>query len=258
MNGDDMRAFIVSSGRTGTHFLADYIDRYVHPARHQPNPDGYDVAHAYARKEINLDSVVKWLNERDLGNIIEVNPFLFSMIEPINTLWPEAKCIYVIRDPVAFCRSGIKRAWYREKTDSYYTDFYYPEAPQYPLDPYRDAWSKMRRVQKIAWYWRFLNATICSGLNPKKTCVVSFEAIFNPPYSGMRTILEYLGHGDRWFPEAMNNIISASTNTLEDLVESDIPSIQEIAFNWNWKAYPDVRDIVTSYLSSNDRCQAIR
>jgi len=241
------RVFIVSTGRTGSHFLAYYLNRNrLIPAAHQPQPDGLDVGNDYARGRIGADRVVDWLRRRDFGEVVEVTPFFFSLLGPMGDLWPAARLVVVIRHPLDYCLSayGHWGGWYSGPGDEKFR----VRATDFPDDPYHDAWDRLSRAEKIAWLWRYQNMVMCHDL-PPDGLLVRFEDIFSPPYAGMARLLEFLGLDPRVDAATMGAVQEASAPDRETIDAVEFPSLMKIAADWDWKTDARVHATVAPYFS---------
>ncbi len=239
------RAFIVSTGRTGTHFLADYLNRgRLIPAAHQPQPDGLDVGNAFARGRMGAEEVARWLRQRDLGEVVEVTPYFFSLLAPIHDLWPTARLAVVIRHPLAYCRSayGHWGGWYDRPDDAKFR----VRAADFPDDPYHDAWDDLTRAEKIVWLWRYQNMVMCRDL-PPDGLLVRFEDIFTPPHAGMARLFDHLGLAPQVDARMMGKRLEESRPGTETLPEGETAFPMKIAADWDWQSDPRVRSSVAPY-----------
>ena len=239
------RAFITSTGRTGTHFLAYYLNRNrLIPAAHQPQPDGLDVGNAYARGHLGADQVVEWLRRRDFGEVVEVTPFFFSLLGPIRELWPLAKLAVVIRHPLGYCRSayGHWGRWYDRPDDEKFR----VRATDFPDDPYHDAWNDLTQAEKIAWLWRYQNMVTCRDL-PPDGLLLRFEDIFTPPYAGMARLLDFLGLAPQVDAHTMGEVMEESEPAGDSIGKGEYASLMKIAADWDWKTDRRLRETVAPY-----------
>ncbi len=180
--------FIVSTGRTGTRYLAELFNPLEGiTALHEPDPDflklgiGFSeeaIEHFIARKRI-IDGrrlILKGLYDNGSTVYIESNNRLFSLIPVLVDIFPKCRIVHIIRDGRDIVRSGMSRFWYRE-------DDLFPrlKATDFPGDPYCDGWDELDRFEKICWWWPKKDGIIHDGVEKyKNNCMtVKFEDIFD-------------------------------------------------------------------------------
>lgn len=194
--------FIISTGRTGTKFLATFLNRVKHiEARHEPMPDflrlGMEFATGrassiHARKRIVRDRriVLKKLHKLNAKIYIESNNRLFSLIPVLRTIFKDCKIIHVVRDGRDVVRSGMSRSWYAP-------DDLFPriKASDFPEDPYFGEWGMMSRFEKICWWWQKKDNFIYKSVQNRENCMtVKYEDIFDRKngYPGLIKIMQFL------------------------------------------------------------------
>ncbi|MBN2301994.1 MAG: sulfotransferase [Lentisphaerae bacterium] len=204
-NGIDT-AFIVSTGRTGTKFLARFIAGVAgFNAVHEPRPDLLKYALTYAQGKHSFDNATKFIEQsrrtapadtrrRACSVYVESNNRLFSLLKPLRALFPNAKIIHIVRDGRSYVRSGMARKWYTKR------DYKKREhAYMFPDDPYFDKWNSMTRFEKICWRWQkkdgFITRDFTEIAEPK--IKVTFEDIFeDPDRKGLYKLARFLGITD--------------------------------------------------------------
>jgi hypothetical protein len=198
-------AFIVSTGRTGTRFLARFFDTFggVY-ARHEPKPDLVRLGIEYAAGHVPFDRAVGIIERnrrviaRDVtrhgaSTYLESNNRLFSLLKPLRRVFPNAPIIRVVRDGRDYVRSGLGRKWYTDKDR-----FPRLTAEMFPDDPYYHRWDKMSRFEKIAWRWQKKDSILANDVaRLENTLTVRFEDIFaSPNWFGLYQISRFLGFAD--------------------------------------------------------------
>jgi len=185
--------FIVSTGRTGTHFFKKFFGGYSDEilGLHEPSPSfkrrGYELITReptlYERLYFKSFRVARYCF-KNYNFYLEANNCLFSSLPLIRTAFPNSFIIHVIRDG-------------REVVRSYMNSFKrYAKAPygsgqlnpgHFENDPYKSRWKSMNPIEKTAWFWLRVNEVIEAG-QPDMT--VFFEKFFSPPHAPLEKIIE--------------------------------------------------------------------
>nr|WP_067286633.1 sulfotransferase [Marinobacterium profundum] len=119
--------FVISTGRTGTKFFSHLfheLDKVK--AYHEPHPTlmamSNDLYHAeltpYAQSLILKAARYETMVKHMLANIryVESNQTLISLVDGILYLFPDAKIIFIVRDPNKFATSAYKKGWFENDT----------------------------------------------------------------------------------------------------------------------------------------------
>lgn len=213
--------FIISTGRTGTKFLAKFFNQIDNVlATHEPNPDFLNLAINYARNKIDKRTVTNKLelyrrplarkvNREGKDIYVESNNRLFSLIEPLSTVYNNFKIIHIIRDGRDYVRSGMSRDWYTQNDCEPRL-----KANMFKDDPYFDLWDKMSRFEKICWRWQKKDNFIYEDLkNIDNYIRVKFEDIFNnEEHSGLFRIADYIGVSREETKKIIEKMISKKIN----------------------------------------------
>ncbi|MGB6038103.1 MAG: hypothetical protein WBG42_17640, partial [Cryomorphaceae bacterium] len=166
----------LSTGRCGTKWLSERLEgSNVYVPIHHPVPVmrvqakmmfDYDFAsideHTFKLlSEIFLAGreelfVAAKRSDKELA-IVDSRGTFFAYV--IASLFPEAKFIFVHRNPLEVIRSGLKRGWYALENDSELNRIV-PKSS----DPFYDKWDEFSDVQKIAWLWQETNSWILEFL----------------------------------------------------------------------------------------------
>ncbi len=193
-------ALIVSSGRTGTQFLARYFDANYENvvARHEPRP-AYRVrlaANAHAAGALSRERLVRLLERKRRRTIdpvetelyVESNPFLWGAIDVFDEVFGCPTVVHVVRDPREQVRSslghGTARGW--KGIANRWLPYWYPKVPGRP-----DAGDWLGRAAGL---WTVVNGRLSRvGVYCADYRVVSYEALFDPSHRGLRTLCGWLG-----------------------------------------------------------------
>lgn len=195
-----MRApvFLLSTGRTGTRFLAEFFSTY-----------GADVASHHTTsgtRRLNVLSNLAvlglaprrfadaWLSRTSIPAIgaeprrwVECNPFYFDSVPRLRDWFPDARFVLVTRHPKGFCQSHIR--WERQRPQSrvanqlvpFWAPVGYHEQLLGLLGHYR------QRVRYYAKVWSRRNATILRHLEADPDAItLRFEDVFEAPDGAQR------------------------------------------------------------------------
>ncbi len=224
VNPEDIKLnFLVSTGRTGTKFLARFFNRYPDTwAVHEPKPDFLKLGINYARGRIDPFQVKKIISKNRTAhfkkarrikakNYIESNNRLFSVLEQLKKIFPAAGIVHIVRDGRDYVRSGMSRAWYKKHDSTLRLS-----ANFFPNDPYFEKWDKLSRFQKICWRWQKKDGFIYQSLkNIENSITVKYEEIFKDNgFKGLYRIANYVNMDrkltDKFVREQMENKINAT------------------------------------------------
>lgn len=180
--------FILSTGRTGTQTLATLlnlsskVDGY-----HEPNPQlllerKSARAEVYSNKKKFKNIFIKSrgyaLLRSKINNKIyaETSARLTFFAPVIAEILPNAKFIFIHRDPAEIVRSGMRRGWYKNHP----ADF----ARILPVEGegIYEQWDKMEQFSKICWYWNAYNkfaVDFRESINPGRIITLKASEIFN-------------------------------------------------------------------------------
>lgn len=211
-------AFIISTGRTGTKFLAGYLnDDPYSVAVHEPGPTLFRLGNQVARRETGFDEAVaaimrskrpKIKRYQDHKMYVEANNRLYSLVPALRSVFPEAKVVRVVRDGRDVVRSGMSRGWYGENDP-----FDRINARWFPGDSWYHKWDDLSRFQKVCWWWQKKDSILLDSMpNDEGAISVRFEDIFDAPslYVGMRKIFVFLRLGLNINPSRMHQPVNAT------------------------------------------------
>jgi hypothetical protein len=198
------RLFVVSTGRTGTQFLARFFSELGADARHEPGPfwlrnlsNAYvsgHFSHARARRIL--------LRKRPAAEgrlYVESSCLVYGLVRPICDAFPDARVVHIVRDPRTYVRSamdwGVHRLAgrplnlvpFRRLSPAHYN----PWSPKARLE-----WALSDQFERVCWNWLALNRAIrLQGEGQRRFIVVRFEDIFERDrgYPGLRAIAEFTG-----------------------------------------------------------------
>ncbi|MEE2674711.1 MAG: sulfotransferase [Myxococcota bacterium] len=189
--------WIVSSGRTGTQFLARYFDENFEAvtARHEPSPRMRTriVANAYAQCACSRDRVVALLEKKKqridalaVDLYVESNPFLWGATGVLEEVFERPVVVHVIRDPREQIRSSLNHGTSTgfKAIANRWLPYWYPSTPQDSgdwMERATGAWAAVNRFVRDA-------GASCSNYTPLR-----YEDLFDETHSGLRSLCESLG-----------------------------------------------------------------
>ncbi len=204
--------FIVSTGRTGTKFLAHALNEHVKEvlAFHEPFKETIDLSYRFFHtKEVNEISsfstdflrlrrkVLDKANRRE-KIYVESDGYNRLLIPVIKDCLPNAKILHIIRNPVDIVRSIASRG---DVTSSGFLakimiDKNLEISPlEVPNDPFRKAWTSFDVVGRAAWLWYFYNNEILKEIEDYKySLTIKFEDIFKEGVVDLNEITNFICH----------------------------------------------------------------
>jgi hypothetical protein len=194
---------IVSSGRTGTQFLARFLDANFTGvvARHEPPPAGWLrlASHAYLRGSLSRDrlrDLLAWKRRRyddalDADLYVESNPFLAGFADVLGDVWEELTIIHVVRDPREHARSSLNHGTSsgRKGLANRWLPFWYPDVRGILALDHPPTW-----LERAAGVWAIFNTRLLNA-SPRYANYhrLRYEQIFDPSHSGLRELCRILG-----------------------------------------------------------------
>jgi len=183
---------VVSTGRTGTRFLAHMFAGVGAEATHELGPRWLRlVSNAYAAGRIT-EGTARSLVIRarpqpaspDGRPWVEASCLLYGVVRPILDAFPQANVVQVVRDPRTYVPSALGWGAYRlGGRPLNVVPFRRLAPPQFhPRSlPARVAWARQNQFQRLCWAWAAMNRTMREqGAGSDRVHVVRFEDLFGP------------------------------------------------------------------------------
>ena len=189
--------FIISTGRTGTHFFSHFFNNNFKNTycTHEPRIDLFETNIAYARKKISDNfatklllysrrKIRKKLDQRGVTNYIESNNNLSYMIPIVRKVFPNYKIVHIVRDGEDIVKSLYSKTTNRRfegrveflSRDDHRNRL---KASFFEDDPYYAKWNNMSRFEKCCWYWSRKDAWIRKAIkNDERAKTFKFEQLF--------------------------------------------------------------------------------
>jgi hypothetical protein len=176
--------FFLSTGRCGTKWFSDLLlkDRDL-SVFHAPLPNlavpgktAWDLTRKYnfklpEQENLLLEEIFLTGREQHLRysakaqkRYVETNNYITFFAPVLAKIFPDAKFVHIVRDPLAFIRSGMDRAYYSPGN----TDDIKRIVPNKVIGG--KEWDFLSQYAKIAWLWKETNEFIesFSGTVPQK------------------------------------------------------------------------------------------
>ncbi len=229
--------FVLSTGRCGTQLLTKLLNLHKQIiAYHKPQPElifyskkaylNYSSKHNElawvidaARYELIKDAFL--LDKQYVETNNRITFFAYQLAE----IYPDSKFIHLVREPIAFVRSGISRNWYSGRHP-------HDEGRICPSQTENINWDDYSNVQKIAWLWNETNTFIESfkrNLREERCLTVFSEELFQKPRVS-NSILTFLGLDTIPNKKILSNLKKPINKQkfLEEVSAQDLELIKEL------------------------------
>ncbi len=184
------KAFIVSTGRTGTDFFTSLFNDHISNtwSLHEPKPAfrarsyklvgrTHTLFEKYyfkmPRQRRHKDHPGKWY--------IETNYHLFAAIPLIRDAFPHSLIVHIVRDGREVVTSWLNK--YRYITNDHITPHHIPGDPAQPY------WKNWNPLQKLSWYWKTVNEMVEAH---QPDLWLHFEKIFQQNHEDLAVLLQNL------------------------------------------------------------------
>jgi len=182
-------ALLTGTGRCGTSFLANALGA-LHPelhVEHEIEPTMIGIQNLNQQDQI--EHIIKgrgrlawsnWIKQRKSTALIESNCFLAPAAETFMSVWGNCKTIGVIRNWDA-CIESMASQTYSDSPHFFYANHDHQSGRR--PNPVilglmeRKEWEQYERIEKIAWYWSYVNGHLLdlAEKDPKNVKLISFE-----------------------------------------------------------------------------------
>jgi hypothetical protein len=214
-------ALILSSGRTGTKFLAEYFDANYEGliARHEPRPSRSLrlASHAHLAGALSQERLLSLLRRKRRRHVdplraplyIESNPLLSGFAGVIHQVWENPIVIHVVRDPREHVRSSLNHgtASGLKGFSNRFIPYWYPD-----ISRILGLADEPSRVGMAAGVWTVMNQRLRTCSQHPDYHLLHYESVFDRSYSGLRELCGILGleYRDANAPVAPTQRINAS------------------------------------------------
>lgn len=200
--------FVVSTGRTGTQFLADLFGRLGARASHEPGPRWLRlVSNAHVAGRLSSERAARLVGRVRRAEVeqagaapwVESSCLVYGLVDPLLASFPEAAVVQVVRDPRTYVRSAMGWGAYRVGGRPLNvvpfrrlapTQFR-PRSVRRRLD-----WAGEGQFDRLCWAWAAMNRSMREqGSGSPRFSVVRYEDLFDPVRSGpaLRALCELAG-----------------------------------------------------------------
>ena len=186
--------FVVSTGRTGTQWLANTFAAAGADAYHERGPRAFRlVSNAYAAGKLSA-ARASWFLQRWRGDVhalqhtpyFEASVFLCGLVAPILATFHDAEVVQVVRNPLTFAQSAMNWGQYRlAGRPLNLIPFRRPAPPQYdPWSPTtRARWVATDQFGRLCWAWTAMNRTIREqGAASPRFSTLRYEDLVSPDH----------------------------------------------------------------------------
>lgn len=182
--------FVVSTGRTGTTFLARFAGDIGAEGCHEPGPWWLrHLSNAHVSGHLDHDRAVGLLRRQRAhvgtsGPYLEASCLIYGLVGPLLDAFPEARVVHVVRDPRTYVRSGLSWGVHRAGGRPLNLLPYRRLAPPQfrPLDPReRVRWAADNQFARLCWAWSAMNQAMrAQGAGHERFRTVRFEDLTDP------------------------------------------------------------------------------
>ncbi len=193
---------IVSSGRTGTQFLAAYFDKNYEDvvALHEPRPS-YALrmyTNAYLAGDVSdekMAAVLKRKREKLMRTVstptyIESNGYLAGFLPVLDQVWPDPSVIHIVRDPRTYVVSALnhQEANRLKKIFNRYVPRWLPD-----VNRILGITEKLTPLGYYGAFWMLVNDAVRRNAHRVHAYQrIHHEALFGEDYAGLQSICEFL------------------------------------------------------------------
>jgi hypothetical protein len=189
--------FVVSTGRTGTQFLADLFGRLGARSSHEPGPKWLRlVSNAHVAGRVSSERAARLVahvrrNEVERPGAppwVESSCLVYGLVDPLLASFPDAHVVQVVRDPRTYVRSAMGWGAYRTGGRPLnLLPFRRLAPPQFGPRSLRRrfGWAAEGQFERLCWAWAAMNRSMREqGSGSSRFSVVRYEDLFDPVRSG--------------------------------------------------------------------------
>lgn len=234
---------ILSTGRTGTDFLANLIEGGFEGATavHEPHPDLFDLGIRYRRNGLSIEEAARLLRTARVEYIekcssensiyVETNNNLSLLTPVVPVAFPSPVVVHLVRDGRDWITSSFSKRQTRDPDSPLFLSDQDNRsrlnARDFPEDPLATTWNETDRFEQLCWYWNKMNRMIMLESADLGATVIKFEDIFNAEegYPGLTKLLRVFGlmGAEEDIPLAVLDKMSSRRNAS---VSKNLPSFE--------------------------------
>ena len=221
----DKVVMILSTGRTGTTALAEYLTQGFSGIRavHEPRPSWRlrIAAHKYIAGKISRDQAIdqfasarrQLLTQSQQPIYAESNPFLVGFLDIMGEVFENVRIVHIVRDPRTMVRSalnfGVHRGLKRWVTEL--VPYWVIRPEQCEENPLK-RWPEMSPLEVRAWMWNMKNQHLQQGpdLYGENYIRFRFEDLFREGGDGLRELADWIGIQEK--PGELSSLLEKKVN----------------------------------------------
>lgn len=255
-------AFIVSTGRTGTKAIAQYLGNCFEDvtAVHEPKPSRRLRRASCARfanrmtkqqlADMLANSRRKMFQAVTTRVYVESNPSLFGFVDVLPVVFDQPLIVHVVRDPRTMIRSALNFGSQRGLKW-----LFSAVIPNWVIKPEHvekqplKTWSQMTPVERFAWYWHTVNTRIQAATEqaPQRCQRMRFEDLFVASGNGMRDLASWIGLTEK--PGLLQQMLGEKVNASRG---KDVGPWQDWSAEDRHSVYEYCGELMNEYGYTND------
>ena len=205
MNGGEARRYVLSAGRTGTVFFAEFLQDLMPDATvvHEPSPTRQQMMLANLRNDWGLFGGIlrQWFNRTRVRNensasrpYIELNPFLCAFSDLLPASDHPLRIVHMVREPGSWARSMTV---FKASTKFRGVIDFVPFAKPFP-SPRPEGWGRLDHYEKNLHRWVWCNQRILALADHAEAfATIKYETVFRGTDSdrkaAFQTLIDTLG-----------------------------------------------------------------
>jgi len=200
---------IVGTGRTGTEFLAKYIEEMDKKrifSAHEPYPDLLKLSVDIRKKNLTNKRITTLLSRNRLNQLltikkkgikiyVESNNNLSFLLPYLKNVFRNVKVLFFTRNPEDFLFSEMNK---KHGKAGFYI---YSKSDKRKRinailmndEPHNYHWNNWCRQYKIVWYWKYCNDFILKHINNYEHKIVKYEDFFSSQEEIKRDVFDFIG-----------------------------------------------------------------
>lgn len=242
--------FVVSTGRTGTHFLAECLPKALDGvyARHEPAPDLLELGRSFrsgrlsarrATRELARSRAAEFEAARRAGCdvYLESNLHLSMLIPLLRDVFPQRRVVRIVRDGRDYVRSAFSK---RTRARDGGTTFFMAEddartrlsPSDLPGDPWLEHWHDFDRFERVVWHWAALDRLALDAVEADPLALtLRYEDLFDPDRGPdrLRHVVDFLGLAPR---------LRVDDDALAEMLRGRADATQRFELP-HWSEWPD-------------------
>lgn len=181
----DHKVFVVSTGQCGTRYITSLMQANGIDAVHEHHPPLFIAAMQYRKNKHREGQLRKILQDTRKDVMFEANWALAFLVPILADLYPEARFIFMHRDPRDYVRSHMSD-WKLTPATWHMTD-------TTVLGPFMDGEFTAPRFLRSCRAWAITNEHLMHTLPGDRTFRLPFEDLIDPDSPRLHEVFDWLG-----------------------------------------------------------------